>query len=362
MASALWGWAGLLLAASAPASSGVDKALLSDQASIRGGSFLYGSSTAAIDEEATEKIHRDGSKSARRVRVHPFSIDKTAVTNAQFRAFVRATKFVTDAEKYRWSFVLDYQLDEETLSKADGDEGLGRIKDSPQWVGVVNAYWRQPEGPKSSIKGREQHPVVHVSYNDAVAYCSWAGRRLPSEIEWEFAARGGINDEPFPWGGDEDGGRANGWQGPFPHGNTAEDGYASTAPVDAYSPNRYGLYNTVGNVWEWTSGGTEEKRPLRGGSFIDSIDGRVNHPLRVSTRMDNTPDSASSNTGFRCAGGDAVNEAPRMDQERLQEVLAEKGVEGLTDYIQSMGKSAEVLTADQLADRRKQPGIVRDEV
>lgn len=337
---------------------------LSKQARLKGASFIYGSSRADIDEdleEANLAAHRDGSHVPERVRISPFEIDTTAVTNAQFRRFVRETKHRTDAESYRWSFVLEYLLDAETIARADAEDGIGRVKDSPHWVGVLGAYWRQPEGPNSSIRGRENHPVVHVSYNDAEAYCKWAGRRLPTELEWEYAARGGLSDEPFPWGGDEDGGRANGWQGAFPSVNTLQDGYASTAPVDAYAPNRYGLHNMVGNVWEWTSGGTAKTRPLRGGSFVDSIDGRVNHPLRVSTRMENEADSSSINVGFRCASGDERNAPPRrgggkqraaLDQETLSQIAAERGVDGLTEYLAEQGQNAQVFTPDELRERR----------
>ncbi|KAG8464011.1 hypothetical protein KFE25_000179 [Diacronema lutheri] len=327
--------------------------LLSPLVPIRGGSFLYGSTGVGdgedVDDASARAPLRDGSKPARRQRVQPFSIEDAAVTNAQFRAFVRATGYKTDAERFRWSFALAPFLDAETLARADADGGLGRLRDAPHWVGVAGAYWRQPEGPRSSIRGREDHPVVHASYNDALAFCTWAGRRLPTELEWEFAARGRINDEPFPWGGDEDGGTLNGWQGPFPDGNTRADGYAGTCPARAYAPNAYGLYNTVGNVWEWASGGDDKKRPLRGGSFVDSVDGRTNHPLRVSTRMDNAADSGSFNIGFRCAAGEAQNLPPTegFDQATLSRIADEQGIDGLTKYLAARGKRADVLTAGE---------------
>jgi formylglycine-generating enzyme required for sulfatase activity len=331
---------------------------LTPQAHIRGASFLFGSSSADLDAPAADvgaPAHRDGSKPPARQRVQPFSIDVTAVSNEQFRAFARATGYRTDAEQFRWSFVLERFLDEQTLARADADDGLGRLQDAPHWVAVAGAYWRQPEGPRSSIKGRENHPVVHVSFNDARAYCEWAGRRLPTELEWEYAARGRINDEPFPWGGDEDGGTVNGWQGVFPAENTRADGYAATAPVDAYEPNGYGLYNTVGNVWEWASGGDDKRRPLRGGSFIDSIDGRVNHPLRVSTRMENGADSGSFNIGFRCASGELPNPVPgeSLDQAKLAEIVERDGVEGLKRYLAAQGKNADVLTPTEALDAIK---------
>ena len=158
-------------------------------------------------------------------------------------------------------------------------------------MGVEKAYWRRPEGPDSSVKGREDHPVVHVSWNDATAYCKWAGRRLPTEKEWEFAARGGLDGSAgntFPWGTDPYGEMCNSWEGEFPKENTEADGFTGTAPAKAYKPNGYGLYNMVGNVWEWTAGGTPQKRALRGGSYVDSLEGTFNHAIKVSTRMENT--------------------------------------------------------------------------
>lgn len=170
-------------------------------------------------------------------------------------------------------------------------------------MGVFGAYWRKPEGPDSSLRGRGGHPATHISWNDASAYCKWAGRRLPTEVEWEMAARGGLEDEPFPWGdADHDPWtRLNAWEGEFPDENSARDGFVGPGPVDAYAPNAFGIYNALGNVWEWCAGGTPEKRPLRGGSFVDTVDGKHNHALRCATRMDQTADSGGHNTGFRCA-------------------------------------------------------------
>jgi formylglycine-generating enzyme len=167
---------------------------------------------------------------------------------------------------------------------------------------VAGAYWRRPEGPDSRITGRGGEPVTHVSYNDAIKYCKWAGKRLPTEKEWEFAARGGLEEQLFPWGSMPAVGKMNGWVGEvFPSAGAQSDGYIGVAPADAFEPNGLGVYNTVGNVWEWVAGGTKEKRIMRGGSFVDTIDGQTNHALRVTTRMEQSADSGSHNTGFRCA-------------------------------------------------------------
>lgn len=206
---------------------------------------------------------------------------------------------------YGWSFVLEALASEKTIERVDDKEkGLGRVKDTPWWMGVEGAYWRRPHGPDSSIKGHDSDPVVHVSWNDALAYCKWAGRRLPTEKEWEYSARGGLDGSAgnmFPWGDDPFGGQCNSWEGEFPKQNTEQDGFTGVGPADAYEPNVYGLYNMVGNVWEWVDGGTAEKRILRGGSYVDSLEGHFNHAIRVSTKMENTADSGGANTGFRCA-------------------------------------------------------------
>ncbi len=212
---------------------------------------------------------RDGGLAADVAKCKPFAMDKTAVTNTQFRHFIRDTKYKTEAEVFGWSFVLELLASEDTIELVDDKEkGLGRVKDTPWWMGVEGAYWRRPEGPDSSIKDRGDHPAVHVSWNDAAAYCKWAGRRLPTEKEWEFAARGGLDGSAgnvYPWGIDPYGAQCNSWEGEFPRANSEEDGYTGTAPVDEYEPNGYGIYNMCGNVWEWVDGGTKEQRPLRGG-------------------------------------------------------------------------------------------------
>jgi len=359
----------------------IEKGLTEQVRQKKGSWFTYGSSVAdeiegeaetytAMDKhekESGEKLYRrDGNRAATWARIKPFAIDKYAVSNTQFQKFVRATKYKTEAETFQWSFVLDYLASEETIANVDGEEGYGRVKDAPHWMAVKGAYWRRPEGEGSSLRGRGNHPVVHVSYTDAKAYCEWAGRRLPTEKEWEHAARGGLDDEPFPWGSDVRNDRCNGWTGDFPSTNNELDGYSGTAPVSTFEPNQFGLYNMVGNVWEWTEGGNEKERPIRGGSYIDTIDGSANHALRVSSRQMVSGDSGGGNTGFRCASGDSLNTDHKeiaiegidtnqdgMSQEKLQQVIAEKGVEGLTEYLASMGQNnAKVLTPEEIKKRQ----------
>lgn len=257
----------------------------------------------------------DGEGPVRTVELSPFWIDTVAVTNARFATFVRATGFRTDAERHGWSFVFRGLIEQEHLNARHH----GSSSDAPWWIGVDGASWRHPEGPGSHMASRQNHPVVHVSWNDAIAYCEWALLRLPTEAEWEHAARGGLQQARYPWGDDlmPDGlHRCNIWQGPFPRLNTREDGYAGTAPVKAFRPNGLGLYNVVGNVWEWCSDwfdrnpqaasgpvdpvgpATGRERVLKGGSYLchESYCNRY----RVAARSANTPESSSGHIGFRC--------------------------------------------------------------
>jgi formylglycine-generating enzyme required for sulfatase activity len=270
-----------------------------------GGCFLMGSNDRRFPD--------DGEGPSRRVTLNEFAIACHAVSNLQFGDFVRATGYTTDAERYGWSFVFGMFLPEEA-KRAIGS----RAADTPWWVPVPHAYWAQPEGPPSTILDRLDHPVVQVSWNDAKAYCRWARTRLPTEAEWEMAARGGLEQALYPWGDELT--RAgehccNIWQGSFPDHNTAGDGYTGTAPVHAFRPNGFGLHNMAGNVWEWCEdyfspqyhGSTATENPLhdepaanrslRGGSFLchESYCNRY----RVAARSSNTPDSSASNIGFR---------------------------------------------------------------
>jgi formylglycine-generating enzyme required for sulfatase activity len=278
-----------------------------EQARVPAGEFTMGDATR-------DGNPGDGETPVHTVFVPEFSIDATTVTNAQFAAFVEDTGYRTEAETFGFSAVFHLAV------QTDRKNVMGPAAGTPWWLGVRGAQWRHPGGPGSNVSGREDHPVVHVSWNDAAAYCHWAGRRLPTEAEWERASRGGLESARFPWGDElmdpEDGGwRCNIWQGRFPTHNTAEDGALATAPVRTYQPNGFGLWQTVGNVWEWCSDwyapdyyaasprahpqGPPDgsQRVMRGGSYLchDSYCNRY----RNSARSSNTPDSSMGNAGFR---------------------------------------------------------------
>ncbi len=287
---------------------------------IPGGTFSMGSTIGKPDEQPVHEVSVDG-----------FWMDKTAVTNEQFEAFVKATGYVTVAER---------KPDPKDFPGAPAELLVpGSVCFNPPpgnvpldnhmvwWKYEPGANWRHPEGPASDLKGREKHPVVHVCFFDAEAYAKWAGKRLPTEAEWEYAARGGKKNQAYPWGDElKSGGKwmANIWQGRFPNENTADDGFKGTAPVASFPPNAFGLYDMSGNVWQWVadwyrpdyykispaknppgpadSADPEEpgaqKRVTRGGSFMCSDLYCIGY--RCSSRMKTTPDTGLCHTGFRC--------------------------------------------------------------
>lgn len=271
---------------------------------IPAGEFVLGSEN---DESSVE----DGETVRRRVMLEAFYMDKYAVTNEQFSSFVADTGYVTDAEKYGWSFVFHLLAQD-----VDIEDVVGIPQDTPWWIGVQGASWRHPEGRNSVIDDRLDHPVIHVSWNDSKAYANWAGKRLPTEAQWEYAASSGVLDRKYPWGDDlhQDGRHhCNVWQGEFPHRNSEEDGYLGTAPVDSYEPNEFGLYNMSGNVWEWSED-TYSHYPsesesaqvvldptaklIKGGSYL--CHKSYCNRYRISARTYNTLDSSTGHMGFRC--------------------------------------------------------------
>ncbi|WP_108662184.1 formylglycine-generating enzyme family protein [Acuticoccus kandeliae] len=259
-------------------------------------------------------IKADGEGPPRTVTIAPFAIDPFAVSNADFAHFQRATGYVTEAETYGWSFVFSGSL------KPGGVRGK-RNPDAPWWIAIQGARWSNPEGPDSSIEGREDHPVVHISWNDAQAFVRWAGARLPNEAEWEHAARGGLANPRYPWGDqdpdDESFFPCNIWQGRFPETNLAKDGHRETAPVGSFAPNGYGLHHMAGNVWEWSRDpfrvrslkkaarqrgkalAASDAKLLKGGSFL--CHASYCWRYRIAARTGNAPDNASTHMGFRLA-------------------------------------------------------------
>lgn len=267
-----------------------------------------------MGSDSAEGFAEDGEGPSRDVVVKSFKIAATAVSNAQFREFVAATGYITEAEQVGASFVFYLQV-EQSLRDLIRQVPSGL----PWWLSIEGASWQRPEGPGTHIYERLDHPVVQVSWNDAMAYCQWAKCRLPSEAQWELAARGGLVQKTYAWGDDL---HANGkmccqiWQGQFP--NAPATGWIpGTVAVDRFAPNGFGLFNTAGNVWEWCQDwfspdyhlltASENpsydhptgRRSMRGGSFLchDSYCNRY----RVAARSSNTPSSASSNLGFRVA-------------------------------------------------------------
>lgn len=253
------------------------------------GSFTMGS-------EGPDAVEGDAEGPLRRVFLQGFRISATTVSNADFAAFVRDTQYITEAERAASSFVFYLQI-----PKTQRQRYRQFVSGLPWWLAVSNASWQRPEGPHTRIHNRQDHPVVHVSWNDAIAYCAWAGVNLPTEAQWERAARGGLEGKRFAWGDDllDANGipRCNVFRGLFPdqpaHGWQPE-------PISVYAgeANGFGLLNVCGNVWEWCSQTAAcDLQPLRGGSFLchDSYCNRY----RVSARTFNSPSTAASNIGFR---------------------------------------------------------------
>lgn len=303
---------------------------------IPGGTFIMGS-----EDQYAKKVEGPEYK----VQVDAFLMDKHEVTNAQFKEFVESTGYLTVAERpVDWEEI-KVQLPPNTPKPADSVLQPGSLVFSPI-VGVSNLYdisqwwkweigadWKHPYGPKSNIEGKDDHPVVHIAYEDALAYAKWAGKRLPTEAEWEYACRGGSEGKAFAWGDElipNGEYRANFFQGVFPENNYAEDGFEKTAPVMSYEPNAFGLYDMIGNVWEWTSDwyrpDTHEKnkskglkvcinpngpdksydpreplvpkRVTKGGSYLCTDEYCSNY--RPSARMATAFDSGQQHLGFRC--------------------------------------------------------------
>jgi len=291
---------------------------------IPGGEFLMGSDHHYPEEAPAHKVTVGG-----------FFMDRTAVTNAEFRRFVEATGHVTLSE--RPADPKDYPGAKPELlapssvvfQKTRGPVDLRNPYN--WWTYVKGASWRHPRGPKSSLEGLDDHPVVHVAYEDVEAYCRWAGKELPTEAEWEFAARGGLDGAEYVWGDDfTPGGKqmANTWQGDFPWQNLLEDGFEWTAPVGAFAPNGYGLHEMAGNVWEWTSDWFSQKhrpqrraccgdlqrveesydprtpdikiprRVMKGGSYLCAPN--YCRRYRPAARMGQAIDTATCHLGFRC--------------------------------------------------------------
>ena len=307
---------------------------LGEMVLIPGGAFMMGGKSPQADPDELPR---------RQVRVTAFLMDKTEVTNAQFLKFTTATGYKTVAERdVDWN-ELRRQVPPGTPKPPDSVLRAGSLvfvpttgpvdlRDYSQWwAWTIGANWRHPEGPGSDLENRMDHPVVHIALEDARAYAKWAGKRLPTEAEWEWAAMGGLDDPKYPWGNESIAtaeGKANFWQGIFPFQNAVADGFERTAPVKSYPPNGYGLYDMAGNVWEWCQDkyradayrqlpATDvlenplgpkqaydpaepyaEKYVIRGGSFLCSESYCSGY--RVARRMRSTPDSSFGHTGFRC--------------------------------------------------------------
>ena len=300
---------------------------------IPAGTFMMGGDNSQASEDEYPK---------HKVQVDAFLIDATEVTNAQFKKFINATSYTTTAEKKpSWEELKktvpvgtpkppDSVLIAASLVFKQTSQEVDLNDYSQWWAWVKGADWKHPQGPQSSIVGKENYPVVQVSWFDAVAYCKWAGKRLPTEAEWEWAARGGLTNNIYPWGNEGVNigvPKANTWEGKFPYLNEQKDGFLKVAPTKSFKPNGYGLYDMAGNVWEWCSdwfnadyyksianvtsvnpqGSSKsydpqepyaQKRSLRGGSFL--CNDAYCSGYRNARRMKSSPDTGLEHTGFRC--------------------------------------------------------------
>ncbi|CAG4938036.1 unnamed protein product [Colias eurytheme] len=266
----------------------------SEMVLIPGGTYQLGTDDIVIEGD------KEGPK--RLIQLSSFYLDKYEVSNREFSHFTRLTNYKTEAEVFGDSFVFTLFLNK-TFKEELKDY---RVAQAPWWYKVNGANWMHPNGPDSDIIDYMDHPVIHVSWNDAKAYCAWKGQRLPTEAEWEAACRGGHRDTKYPWGDKLFPNRkhmANIWQGTFPNYNSQKDGYIGTNPVHLFPQNEFGLHNIAGNVWEWTDSNwtqddTKEK-VKRGGSYL--CHHSYCYRYRCSARSHNTDDSSAGNLGFRCA-------------------------------------------------------------
>ena len=277
---------------------------------------MVGRRMFCMGAEGPECWSGDGEGPVHQVSLENYFIDQTAVTNESFSAFVDATGYQSQAEHFGWSFVFHNQIPKAHLKRLSFDRAFG----IEWWAKVEGASWKKPGGPGTNIRKIMNHPVVHISWHDAMAFCQWAGKRLPTEAEWECAARGGKEGSTYPWGNELNPGgkhRCNIWQGKFPEKDVGADGYCGTAPARSFQANDIGLYNMVGNTWDWVAdwfdpryynqspfrdpggpvSGTE--KVIRGGSFLchESYCNRY----RNSARSKVSPDSTTCHLGFRCA-------------------------------------------------------------
>tara|TARA_Y100000766_G_scaffold169468_1_gene145545 strand:- start:4211 stop:5179 length:969 start_codon:yes stop_codon:yes gene_type:complete len=270
----------------------------------------------SMGAEGPECWSGDGEGPVHQVSLEDYFIDQTSVTNESFSTFVDATGYQSEAERFGWSFVFHNQIPKAHLKRLTFDRAFG----VEWWAKVEGASWKKPGGPGTNIRKIMNHPVVHISWHDAEAFCHWAGKRLPTEAEWECAARGGQEGLAYPWGNEltpANKHRCNIWQGEFPKKDLGADGYRGTAPARSFPANDFGLYNMVGNTWDWVADwfdphyytqspvrepagpGSGTEKVIRGGSFLchESYCNRY----RNSARSKVTPDSTTCHLSFRCA-------------------------------------------------------------